>query len=347
MKIAQIAPLAESVPPRLYGGTERVVSYLAEELVRLGHDVTLFASGDSETSARLVACSQRALRLDPAVADPVAHLTLMLERVRQHAHEFDILHFHVEHLHLPLFRPVARKTVTTMHGRLDGPDLPDLYREFADMPLVSISHSQRHPLVSANWVGTVYHGLPREVCPFNPARGGYYAFLGRVSPEKGLERAIEIARRANVRLRIAAKVDRAEEEYFAERITPLLKAPGIEFVGEVNEAQKPAFLGNAIALLFPIDWPEPFGLAMIESMSCGTPVLAWPNGSVPEVVEHGRTGLVVQSVEEAVAALPAVARLDRLAVRERFEQRFSAARMAQDYLAVYRALGRHRMAAVA
>ena len=348
MKIAQIAPLAESVPPRLYGGTERVVSYLIEELVRLGHDVTLFASGDSETSARLVACSQRALRLDPAVADPVAHLTLMLELVRQRAHEFDVLHFHVEHLHLPLFRPAARKTVTTLHGRLDGPDLPPLYREFRDMPLVSVSESQRRPLAFANWLGTVYHGLPREVCPFNPApRGGYYAFLGRVSAEKGLERAIEIAKRANVRLRIAAKIDRAEEEYFAARIAPLLKTPGVEFIGELDEARKPAFLGNAHALLFPIEWPEPFGLAMIESMSCGTPVLAWPNGSVPEVVEHGRTGLIVRSVEEAVAALPAIARLDRLAVRERFEERFSAERMARDYLAVYRALARHRVAAAA
>ena len=348
MKIAQIAPLAESVPPKLYGGTERVVSYLTEELVRLGHDVTLFASGDSETSARLVACSQRALRLDPAVVDPTAHLTLMLERVRQHAHEFDLLHFHVEHLHLPLFRPLARKTVTTLHGRLDGPDLPALYREFHDMPLVSISDGQRRPLAFANWLGTVYHGLAREVCPFNPApRGGYYAFLGRVSPEKGLDRAIEIARRAGVRLRIAAKVDRADEEYFAGQIVPLLDSPGVEFVGEVNEAQKPAFLGNATALLFPIDWPEPFGLAMIEAMSCGTPVIAWPKGAVPEIVDHGRTGLIVQSVEEAVAAVPAAAKLDRLAVRERFEERFSAARMAQDYLAVYRALARHRVAAAA
>ena len=348
MKIAQIAPLAESVPPRLYGGTERVVSYLSEALVRLGHDVTLFASGDSETSARLVPCSRSALRLDPAVADPVAHLTLMLERVRQQAQEFDVLHFHVEHLHLPLFRAMARKTVTTLHGRLDGPDLPDLYREFRDMPLVSVSASQRRPLAFANWLGTVHHGLPREVCPFNPApRGGYYAFLGRVSPEKGLERAIEIARRANARLRIAAKVDRADEEYFAARIAPLLKTAGIEFVGEVNEAQKPAFLGNALGLLFPIDWPEPFGLAMIEAMSCGTPVLAWPNGAVPEGVEHGRTGLIVHSVEEAVTALPALARLDRLAVRERFEERFSAERMAQNYLAVYRALARHRVAAAA
>src|SRR5439155_18640429 len=295
MKIAQIAPLAESVPPRLYGGTERVVSYLAEELVRLGHDVTLFASGDSETSAKLVACSRRALRLDPSVKDPLAHLTLMLERVRSRAHEFDILHFHLEHLHFPLFRSVARKTVTTVHGRLDLPELPPLYREFSDMPLVSVSNAQRGPVPSANWVGTVHHGLAREVCPFNPAfndsaRGSYFAFLGRVSPEKGLERAIEIARRAGARLRIAAKVDPADEAYFRSEIMPLVATPGVEFVGELTEAQKPAFLGNATALIFPIDWPEPFGLAMIEAMSCGTPVIAWPQGAVPEVVEHGRTG---------------------------------------------------------
>ena len=343
MKIAQIAPLAESVPPKLYGGTERVVSYLTEELVRLGHDVTLFASGDSETSARLIACAPRALRLDPAVKDPLVHLTLMLEQVRQHAHEFDILHFHVENVHLPLFRPMARKTVTTMHGRLDLADLVPLYREFSDMPLVSISKSQRQPLAFANWVGTVHHGLAREVCPFNPApRGGYFAFLGRVSPEKGLERAIEIARRAKARLRIAAKIDRADQDYFNQRIVPLLSAPGIEFAGEMNEAQKPAFLGNATALLFPIDWPEPFGLAMLEAMSCGTPVIAWRNGSVPEVVDDGRTGLIVESIDEAVAALDRVTGLERLAVRERFEERFSAARMAQDYLSVYRALGRRR-----
>jgi glycosyltransferase involved in cell wall biosynthesis len=352
MKIAQIAPLAESVPPKLYGGTERVVSYLTEELVRLGHDVTLFASGDSETSASLIAGSPRALRLDSSVKDPLAHLTLMLEQVRQHAHEFDILHFHVEHVHLPLFRPMARKTVTTMHSRLDCPELAPLYRQFSDMPLVSISNSQRGPLAFANWVGTVYHGLAREVCPFNPAprggkSGGYFAFLGRVSPEKGLERAIEIARRANIRLRIAAKVDRADEDYFNQRLKPLFSTPGIEFIGEVNEAQKPAFLGNATALFFPIDWPEPFGLAMVEAMACGTPVIAWKNGSVPEVVEDGRTGLIVQSVEEAVAAVEKVSRLDRLAVRERFEERFSAARMAQDYLAVYRALGRRRAVAAA
>jgi len=348
MKIAQIAPLTESVPPKLYGGTERVVSYLTEELVRLGHDVTLFASGDSETSARLIACAPRALRLDAAVKHPLAPVTLMLEKVRQHAAEFDVLHFHIDHLHLPLFRPLARRTVTTMHGRLDCAELAPLYGEFTDMPLVSISDGQRKALPSANWVGTVYHGLAREVCPFNPApRGGYFAFLGRVSPEKGLERAIEIAQRAKVRLRIAAKLDREDEDYFKGRLEPLFGLPGIEFIGEVTEAQKPAFLGNATALLFPIDWPEPFGLAMIEAMSCGTPVIAWRNGSVPELVDHGRTGLVVESIEEAVAAVEKAARLDRLAVRERFEERFSAARMAQDYLAVYRALARRRVAAAA
>jgi glycosyltransferase involved in cell wall biosynthesis len=346
MKIAQIAPLAESVPPRLYGGTERVVFYLTEELVRLGHDVTLFASGDSQTSARLVACAPRALRLDPRVGDPLPHHLLMIERVKSRAHEFDVLHFHVEHLHLPLFRPLARKSVTTLHGRLDLPDLVPLYREFADMPLVSISDAQRRPLADANWVATVYHGLPEPVCPYNPAPRGphgtsYVAFLGRVSPEKGLERAIEIARRAGQRLRIAAKVDRTEENYWRTRIAPLVSDPLIEFIGEVNEEQKPALLGNATALLFPINWPEPFGLAMIEAMSCGTPVIAWPHGSVPEIVEHGVTGFIVNSIEEAVAALHEVGKLDRAQVRRRFEERFSAARMAQEYLRVYRGLARH------
>jgi glycosyltransferase involved in cell wall biosynthesis len=343
MKIAQIAPLAESVPPKLYGGTERVVSYLTEELVRLGHDVTLFASGDSQTSARLVACAPRALRLDPHVKDALPHHLLMLERVRSRAHEFDVLHFHVEHVHLPLFRPFARKAVTTLHGRLDLPDLVPLYREFDDMPLVSISDAQRRPLAHANWVATVHHGLPEAVCPFNPAPRGphgtpYLAFLGRISPEKGLERAIEIARRAKRRLRIAAKVDRADEGYWRARIAPLLADPLIEFVGEVDEERKPGLLGNAAALLFPIDWPEPFGLAMIESMSCGTPVIAWPHGSVPEIVEPGVTGFIVDSVEAALAALPMAERLDRGEVRLRFEERFSAARMARDYLSVYRSL---------
>jgi glycosyltransferase involved in cell wall biosynthesis len=341
MKIAQIAPLAESVPPRLYGGTERVVSYLTEELVGLGHDVTLFASGDSQTAARLVACAPRALRLDPKVLDALPHHLLMIERVRSRAHEFDVLHFHIEHVHLPLFRPLARKCVTTLHGRLDLPDLPALYREFNDLPLVSISNAQRRPLPYANWVATVYHGLPDPVCPVKPApRGEYLAFLGRVSPEKGIERAIEIARRARMRLRIAAKVDRTEESYWRGRIAPLVSDPLIEFLGEVDETKKPGFLGNATALLFPIDWPEPFGLAMIEAMSCGTPVVAWPNGSVPEVVEHGVTGFLVDSVEAAVSAVHQVRRLDRAQVRRRCEERFSAARMARDYLAVYRNLSK-------
>ena len=341
MKIAQIAPLAESVPPRLYGGTERVVYYLTEELVRLGHDVTLFASGDSQTSARLVACAPRALRLDPAVRDTLPHHLLMLERVRSRAHEFDVLHFHTDHLHLPLFRGLARKCVTTLHGRLDLPDLGPLYQEFDDMPLVSISDAQRRPLRKANWVGTVHHGLPEPVCPFNPVpRGQYLAFLGRISPEKGIERAIAIAQRCGRRLRIAAKIDRAEESYWRTRVAPLLADPLIEFIGEVGEAEKPALLGHAAALLFPIDWPEPFGLAMIEAMSCGTPVIAWPHGAVPEIVEHGVTGFIVESVDEAVAAVNELSKIDRATVRRRAEERFSAARMARDYLAIYRALSR-------
>ena len=345
MKIAQIAPLAESVPPRLYGGTERVVSYLTEELVRLGHDVTLFASGDSQTSAELVPCSPRSLRL-AAVQDPTAYCTLMLETVRRRAAEFDVMHFHIEHLHLPLFRPFARKCVTTLHGRLDAPGLGPLYQEFADMPMVSISNGQRAALPQALWAATVYHGLAREICPFNPApRGNYFAFLGRVSPEKGLERAVELVRRAGGRLRIAAKVDPADRHYFESRIEPLLGLPGIEFIGEVDEAGKPALLGNATALLFPIDWPEPFGLAMIEAMSCGTPVIAWAKGAVPEIVEHAVTGFVVDSLDAAVGALEKAGRLDRSAVRERFEERFSVERMARDYLSVYRALGRRRVLA--
>jgi glycosyltransferase involved in cell wall biosynthesis len=343
VKIAQIAPLAESVPPRLYGGTERVVSYLTEELVKLGHEVTLFASGDSSTRAELVPCVPRALRL-AGVKDPLASLVLMLERVRKRAGEFDVLHFHVEHVHLPAFRTLARKCVTTLHGRLDLPELVPLYREFSDMPLVSISDFQRQPLPGAHWVATVYHGLPDEVCPLNPSPprgpGRYFAFLGRVSPEKGLERAIEVARRTGVRLRIAAKVDPVDEEYFRARIAPELHDPLVDFIGEVDEAGKPGFLGHAAALLFPIDWPEPFGLSMIEAMSCGTPVIAWRRGAVPEIVDEGVTGFIVESIEEAVHAAGKVARLDRTRVRERFDERFSAARMARDYLSVYRSLSR-------
>jgi glycosyltransferase involved in cell wall biosynthesis len=346
MKIAQIAPLAESVPPRLSGGTERVVSYLTEELVRLGHDVTLFASGDSATRAKLVACAPRALRLDPRTKDTLPSLSVMLERVRQRAHEFDVLHFHIESVHFPLFRSLARKTVTTLHGRLDLPELPPLFKEFPEMPLVSISDSQRRGAPHANWAGTVYHGLPAEICPLNPAAprgaGRYLAFLGRVSPDKGLDRAIEVARRSGLRLRIAAKVDREDEHYWREYIVPLLHDPRVEFIGEVDESGKPAFLGNATALLFPINCPEPFGLAMIEAMSCGTPVIAWRHGSVPEIVEDGITGFIVDSVDAAVSALPRAAALDRTRVRNRFDERFSAARMTRDYLSVYRALGRSR-----
>jgi glycosyltransferase involved in cell wall biosynthesis len=320
MKIAQIAPLAESVPPQLYGGTERVVSYLTDELVRLGHEVTLFASADSSTRARLISCAPRALRLDPDVRDPLPHLLLMLERVRQRAHEFDLLHFHIEPpLHFSLFRAMADKTVSTLHGRLDLPDLQPLFREFAEMPLVSISNSQRQPLPGVNWVGTVYHGLAGEVCPFNPVpRGNYFAFLGRVSPEKGVERAIAIARAAGVRLRIAAKVDPVDQKYYRERVAPLIGGT-VEYVGELGEGDKPGFLGNATALLFPIDWR---------------------NGAVPEIVEHGVTGFIVDSLDQAVSFVPRIAQLDRRWVRARFEARFTAARMAKDYLAVYRALGR-------
>ena len=324
MKIAQIAPLAESVPPRLYGGTERVVFYLSEELVRLGHDVTLFASD---------------------VRDPLPDNLVMLEleRVRARAHEFDVLHFHIEHLHLPLFRGLGHKVVTTLHGRLDAPGLQPLYARFDDMPLVSISDAQRRPLPAGRWTGTVHPGLPDAVCPFNPSpRGGYLAFLGRASPQEGLERAIQIARRAGVRLRIAARVERADEPHWRESIEPLLKDPLIELIGEVDEGSKPAFLGNARALLFPIDWPEPFGLAMIEAMSCGTPVIAWPHGAVPEVVEPGHTGFIVDSVERAVDAVHDLGTINRGAVRRRFDERFSAARMTRDYLNVYRSLGKRQ-----
>jgi glycosyltransferase involved in cell wall biosynthesis len=348
VKIAQIAPLAESVPPRFYGGTERVVSYLTEELVRLGHHVTLFASGDSQTSAELVACAPRAQRLD-GVRDPLPQLMLMMERVRQQAHKFDVLHFHTEHVHLPVFRALAHKTITTLHGRLDLPGTRQILQEFREMPMISISDHQRRPAPDGNWIATVYHGLPAEVCPLNPVppRGAarYLAFLGRASQEKGLAHAIDIALRTRTRLKIAAKIDPGEDaRYWREAIAPRLKeAPDmLQYVGEVDESAKPAFLGHAAALLFPIEWPEPFGLAMIEALSCGTPVIAWPNGSAPEVVEHGVTGFLVESVAAAADAVADVGRLDRTRVRERFDLRFSAERMARDYLSAYRALGRRR-----
>ena len=298
MKIAQIAPLIESVPPRLYGGTERIVSYLTEELVALGHEVTLFASGDSITTANLVPCVPKALRLDASVRDTIPYYMLMLDRVRQRADDFDILHFHIDQFQFPLFRPIAGRTVTTLHGRQDLPDLIPLYLGFDDMPLVSISNAQRHPVPNANFAATIYHGLPVGLHrPIAEPRGGYVAFLGRISPEKRPDRAIKIARTLGIPLKIAAKVDRVDDVYFKTQIEPLLDGPGVEFVGEINEHQKTQFLGEAQALLFPVDWPEPFGLSMIEAMACGTPVLAFRCGSVPEIVEDGLTGIIVDTME--------------------------------------------------
>ncbi len=339
MKIAQIAPLIESVPPRLYGGTERIVSYLTEELVRLGHDVTLFASGDSVTTARLVSCAATALRLDPNVRDSTPYYMLMLDRARQCADDFDILHFHTDQFHFPLFRPFADRVATTLHGRQDLPDLRLLYYGFNEMPLVSISDSQRASIPTAHFIATVHHGIPAELhrLTFNP-RGGYLAFLGRISPEKGVDRAIKVARALGIPLKIAAKVDRADEAYFRAEIAPLLRGPGVEFVGEINEQQKSEFLGHAVALMFLIDWPEPFGLSMIEAMACGTPVLALNRGSVAEIVDDGVTGHIVESLEQAIMTLPRVVALDRRAVRRRFEARFTATRMANDYLRVYNSL---------
>jgi glycosyltransferase involved in cell wall biosynthesis len=339
MRIAQIAPLIESVPPRLYGGTERIVSYLTEELVRQRHEVTLFASGDSLTAAELVPCAERALRLESTVRDPLPYYMVMLDRVRRRAREFDVLHFHIDYLHFPLFRDLAARTLTTQHGRLDLPDLPVAYRAFPEFPLVSISDDQRRPCPDWYWVRTVHHGLPANRYPFSPhAEGDYLAFLGRICPEKRPDHAIEIARRAGLPLKIAAKIDRVDQAYFDEVIRPLLRDRLIEFVGEIGEQGKAAFLGGARALLFPIDWPEPFGLVMIEAMACGTPVIAYRRGSVPEVLEDGLTGFMVDDVADAVAAVADLDRLDRGLIRARFEQRFTARQMAKEYVAAYNSL---------
>jgi glycosyltransferase involved in cell wall biosynthesis len=339
MKIAQISPLMESVPPRLYGGSERIVAYLTDELVRQGHDVTLFASGDSVSSANLVRCVPMALRLDANVKDPIPYYMLMLDRVREMADEFDILHFHIDQFHFPLFRPIANRTVTTLHGRQDLHDLKPLYVGFSDMPLVSISNSQRKPIANANFAATVYHGLPAQTLkPNYKPSGDYVAFLGRISPEKRPDRAIRIAQALGLRIKIAAKIDKVDEAYFREHIASLFNLPGVEYIGEIDERSKSEFLGEASALLFPIDWPEPFGLSMIEAMACGTPVLAFRCGSVPEIIDPGVTGLIVDSMDEAIRVMPQVLALDRRAVRQRFEQRFSASRMAKDYVQVYRSL---------
>ena len=338
MRIAQVAPLVESVPPPGYGGTERVVSCLTEELVREGHDVTLFASGDSKTSARLVACAPRSLRLDETIVDPLAHQVVQLEAVAADAYRFDIIHWHVDYFHFPMSRRLGVPNVTTLHGRLDIPDLPPLYDEFTEMPVVSISDDQRIPLPQANWAATVYHGMPLdELLPHTEA-GDYLAFLGRISPEKRADRAIEVARRAGMPLRIAAKVDETDREYFEREIEPLLEQDHVDFVGEIGPDEKNEFLGQARALIFPIDWSEPFGLAMIEAMACATPVIAYRSGSVPEVIDEGVTGFVVDDIEAAVAAVGRLDELDRAGVRAAFERRFDVARMGHDYLAVYERL---------
>jgi len=338
MRIAQVAPLYESVPPKYYGGTERVVSYLTEELVRQGHEVTLFASGDSETNARLVAGCPRSLRLDEHCNNQLTHHLVMLERVFARAADFDIIHFHLDYMHFPLSRREPITQVTTLHGRLDIPDLVPLYGEFRDMPLISISNRQRKPLAWANWQATIHHGLPADNYRFRAQPGSYLAFLGRISPEKRVDRAIEIATQVGMPLKIAAKIDPVDKDYFDRAIAPMLSNPLVEFVGEIGEQEKDEFLGNAYGLLFPIDWPEPFGLVMIEAMACGTPVIAYRGGAVPEIMEHGRTGFVVEALEHAVEAVRRVPQLSRKRCREVFEKRFTATRMASDYVHVFKRL---------
>ena len=347
MRIAQVSPLFESVPPKYYGGTERVVSYLTEALVDLGHDVTLFASGDSRTRARLVPVCPQAVRLAPALGEAFPYHLLAIEEVCKRRDEFDIVHFHIDYLHYPVSRRLGWTQLTTLHGRLDLPELQPLYDEFGEMPLASISDAQRRPVPQANWVGTVYHGLPLDLLTFYPGPGEYLAFLGRISPEKRVDRAIEIATRADLPLRIAAKVDRADERYFEREIEPLLSQPGIEYIGEIADSEKNDFLGRAIALLFPIDWEEPFGLVMIESMACGTPVVAWPRGSVPEIIDQKVTGYIATSIDEAVEGVELTRRLDRRRCRDTFERRFTAERMARDYLRLYRQVSGGAIAVVA
>ncbi|HEV2328331.1 MAG TPA: glycosyltransferase family 4 protein [Verrucomicrobiae bacterium] len=337
MKIAQVAPLYESVPPKFYGGTERVVSYLTEALVSLGHHVTLYASGDSVTSAELRPACQNALRLDKSSIDSHADHVLLAEIVLQESGDFDIVHSHIDYGAYPLLRRMDTPHVTTLHGRLDIPNLQNLYREFDDQPLISISNRQRLPLAWANWQATVYHGIPEKLYSLNERPGQYLAFLGRISPEKRVDDAIEVARQAGIPLKIAAKVDNIDREYFETIVKPLLNND-VEFIGEINELEKREFLGNAMALLFMIDWPEPFGLAMIESLACGTPVIARRRGSVPEIIDDGVTGFVVENLGDAGKAVGQIGQLSRKRCRDVFEERFSAIRMARNYLAVYKKL---------
>ena len=339
LRIAQVAPLIESVPPSGYGGTERVVSYLTEELVREGHEVTLFASGDSQTSAELVPCSPAALRLDEGVVDPVAHLVVELEAVAARARDFDVIHWHLDYFHFPMSRRLGVPQLTTLHGRLDTADLQPVYDEFGDMPVISISDDQRAPLAQANWAGTIYHGMPIDELRPQPEAGEYLAFLGRISPEKRVDRAIEVARRVGMPLRVAAKVDDVDRAYYEEEIEHLLDLPHVEFIGEIGPDEKNDFLGRATALIFPIDWAEPFGLVMIESMACATPVIAYRSGSVPEVVDEGVTGFIVDDIDSAAAAIGRLDEIDRSRCRATFERRFSVERMARDYVAAYERLG--------
>jgi glycosyltransferase involved in cell wall biosynthesis len=336
MKIAQVAPVQERVPPKKYGGTERVISYLTEELVRQGHEVTLFATGDSITAAKLVSSIAESQRFDVTKQEWLMYQCVMLDQVARLAEGFDVIHFHTDYLHFPILLNLPTPHITTLHGRLDLADLAILYRHFDEVPLVSISNSQRLPLAWVNWQATVPHGLPANLYRFNPSPENYFMFVGRVSPEKRLDRAIEIAVRCNTLLRIAAKVDKVDESYFNEIIKPLLNNPLIEFLGEIDEPQKNRLLGNARALLFPIDWPEPFGMVMIESFACGTPVIAYRCGSVPEIMEQGKTGFIVSNQEEAVQAAQRIGEIDRARCRQVFEERFTAKRMAADYLTIYR-----------
>ena len=338
MKIAQIAPLMEAVPPKLYGGSERIVAYLSDELTALGHDVTLFASGDSTIAGRLAPVWPQALRLDPSISDYLAPHMVLLEAVARRAQEFDVVHSHIDYVGYPVLQRLGVPFVTTLHGRLNLPVLQRIYETFDDVPVITISDAQRRPLPHANYLATIPHGIPEQLLVPGSGAGGYLAFLGRISPEKGPDAAIRIAQKTGMPLRIAAKGDDVDRRYFEELIKPLLGAPNIEFIGEIGDHQKAEFLGNAAALLFPIAWAEPFGLAMIEAMACGTPVLAFRQGSVAEIIDQGVTGAVVDTMDEALRMLPRVLALDRHAVRRRFEQRFSSARMATDYVALYRSL---------
>lgn len=346
MKIAQVAPLCEAVPPQLYGGTERIVSFLTEELVALGNDVTLFAAGDSVSRAQLVAPVAQALRLDPTCEDMIAPHLVQLADVVQMADEFDFIHFHTDYLNFILADFLKTPHLTTLHGKLNIPELQLVYNRFPGQPVVSISQAQRKPLPQANFVATVHHGLPEELYSLCEGSGGYFAFLGRISPEKRCDRAIEIALACNTTIKIAAKIDKVDREYFEKEIRHLLDHPLVDFIGEINEQLKQDFLGNAKALLFPIDWPEPFGLVMIEAMACGTPIIAWNAGSVPEIIAHGKNGFIVNSMEEAIEAAQKVSYINRKAVRASFEKRFTARRMAEDYLAIYQQLCLKNMRAV-